>query len=276
MVHRLEENSKYTSVSIQYIGQVGVILRKNGFNVAIDPYLSDSVDRLSGSSQGFWTRRYAPPVQAELLKDIDLVLCTHEHLDHLDPESLQAIAAASPECVFAAPRACIPLFEKIGISAERLQALKSGAAFKCQGDLTIHPIPAWHEAREVDEEGWDRYLGYMLNWDGIVIYHAGDTLINETLIKILHGYNIDLGFLPINGRDLFRNRLGIDGNMNAREAAGLAWELKMGTVVPVHFDLYLNNSEGISGFVDELFKHYPGQKYHVFQPGEIWFYIKMN
>jgi L-ascorbate 6-phosphate lactonase len=276
MLHKLQEDSKYGAVSIHYIGQVGVILRRNGYNVVIDPFLSDSVDQLAGSTPSFWTRRYAPPVLAESLKDIDLVLCTHEHLDHLDPETLQVISAASPKCMFAAPRACIPLLEKIGIPAERLQALKAGTPFECQGNLTIHPIPAWHEVRELEEEGWDRYLGYMMNWDDIVIYHAGDTLINETLIEILHDYSIDLGFLPINGRDLFRNRLGIDGNMNAREAAGLAWELQMGTVVPVHFDLYPNNSEGISGFVEELFQHYPGQKYHVFQPGEIWFYIKMN
>lgn len=271
-----QEHSNYSSVSIQYIGQVGLILRKNGFNVAIDPFLTGSVDQPPGSEPGFWIRRYAPPVQAESLKDLDLVLCTHEHSDHLDPETLRVIAAASPVCTFAAPRACIPLLEQIGIPTERLHALKADMAFECRGDLTIHPIPAWHEVREVDEEGWDRYLGYLMNWDGIVIYHAGDTLINETLIEILHAYDIDLGFLPINGRDLFRNRLGIDGNMNAREAAGLAWELQMGTVVPLHFDLYPNNSEGISGFVDELFHHYPGQKYHVFQPGETWFYIQMS
>ncbi|MFC5650302.1 MBL fold metallo-hydrolase [Paenibacillus solisilvae] len=267
--------SEYSSVFIQYIGQVGVILRKNGFNVAIDPYLSGSVDQLP-TSNDFWRRRYSPPIQAETLTDLNVVLITHEHLDHMDPETLKVIAAASPACTFAGPRVCMPLLEEMGIPTDRLHALKAGVSFNCEGKLTIDPIPAWHEEREVDEEGWDRYLGYMMKWDDIVVYHAGDTLINETLIDILHGYKIDLGFLPINGRDLFRNRLGIDGNMNAREAAGLAWELQMGTVVPVHFDLYPNNSEGIAGFVNECLEHYPGQKYHIFQPGEKWFYIKMN
>ena len=47
---------------IQYIGQVGVILRRNGYNVVIDPFLS--VDQPAGSTPSFWARRYAPPVLA--------------------------------------------------------------------------------------------------------------------------------------------------------------------------------------------------------------------
>ena len=139
MIHKQQKHCNYASVSIQYIGQVGVVLRKNGFNVVIDPFLSGSDDQLEGSTPNFWARRYAPPIQAESLNDIDLVLCTHEHLDHLDPETLQVIFAASPKCMFAAPRACIPLLEKIGIPAERLQALKAGTSFECQGNLTIRP-----------------------------------------------------------------------------------------------------------------------------------------
>ncbi|BBH20699.1 MBL fold metallo-hydrolase [Paenibacillus baekrokdamisoli] len=270
----MSEYRDYSSISIQYIGQVGLICRRNGFNVAIDPFLTGSEERLPDSPPSFWVRRYEPPIQAESLTDLDLVLCTHEHSDHLDPETLKAIAAASPACQFAAPRACLPLLAQIGIPTERLQALKVGTPLECGGSLIIHPIPAWHEEREVDEDGWDRYLGYLLDWDGIMVYHAGDTLVTEKLIESLHAFTIDLGFLPINGRDLFRNRLGIDGNMNAREAAGLARELKMETVVPLHFDLFPNNSEGIAEFVDELFQRYQGQKYHVFQPGEIWIYMK--
>ncbi|WP_219837413.1 MBL fold metallo-hydrolase [Paenibacillus sp. R14(2021)] len=253
---------------IQYIGQVGVIMRRNGYNVAVDPYLTDSVDRLSNFPPGFWTRRYAPPVDPDRLDDLQLVLITHEHLDHLDPETLLRIAKASPSCTFAGPRACVELLNEIGIATHRLEALQFGVPFACDGGLTVHPIPAWHEERDVDAEGWDRFLGYMLAWDDLTIYHAGDTLVQEELLAILKTYRIDIGLLPINGRDLFRNRLGIDGNMNAREAAALTADTGIEIVIPLHFDLYPNNSEGITGFVEELYTRYPGQKFHVFQPGE--------
>lgn len=47
-------------LTIQYIGQVGVILRRNDTAIAIDPYLTDSVDQLTGPPDKFWVRRYAP------------------------------------------------------------------------------------------------------------------------------------------------------------------------------------------------------------------------
>ncbi|QHW34613.1 MBL fold metallo-hydrolase [Paenibacillus rhizovicinus] len=260
----------YEYAAIQYIGQVGVIIGRNGFKLAVDPFLTD--DTLSTDS--FWKRSYSPPVEARELNDLNLVLVTHEHSDHLDPATLLSIAEASPSCRFAGPAVCAAILKKIGIPEERVDSLQYGEPYACAGGLTIHPIPAWHETRISDAEGRDRFLGYMMEWDGIVIYHAGDTLVTEELIGILKNYRIDVGMLPINGRDLFRHRRGIDGNMNAREAAALAVDTGMGVVVPLHFDLYPNNSEGIVGFVGELFDRHRGQRYHVFQPGETWVYVK--
>ena len=60
--------------------------------------------------------------------------------------------------------------------------------FQYGADLIIHPIPAWHEERVRDSEGWDHYLGYVLQWDGLCIYHAGDTLLTEELVEALSGF----------------------------------------------------------------------------------------
>ncbi|MBO7742562.1 MBL fold metallo-hydrolase [Paenibacillus sp. MWE-103] len=261
------------SAAIQYIGQVGVILSRNGFKLAVDPFLTPDAP---GGPPTEWVRAYPPPVDARDLTDLNLVLVTHEHGDHLDAVTLRAIAEASPGCTFAGPDVCARILVEKGIPAERVVSLRHGEAFPCGGGLTVHPMPAWHEKRIVDAEGRDRFLGYLFDWDGITIYHAGDTLVDEALVSALKPFRIDIGMLPINGRDLFRNRRNIDGNMNAREAADLAADIGMDYVVPLHFDLYMNNSEGIVGFVGELFNRFRGQKYHIFQPGEVWVYVKTN
>jgi L-ascorbate metabolism protein UlaG (beta-lactamase superfamily) len=73
------------ALTIQYLGQEGFRFSDGVTQLLIDPYLSDSVDRLDGFPPGFWTRNYPPPVKPAALREIDLVLCSHDHLDHADP-----------------------------------------------------------------------------------------------------------------------------------------------------------------------------------------------
>jgi len=235
-------------VAIWYLGQEGLLLKRHGLTIAIDPYLTDSVDRIPDSPQGFWQRRYPSPLHPYDLREVDFVLCTHEHQDHLDPESIGAIAQASPQCKFAAPPSCRQALIRSGVSEERVIGMAASHPFIVPtangGQVVIHPIPAAHESYELDENGHDLYLGYVIEWDGLCLYHAGDTLLTEPLIRALRPFRIDVGFVPINGRDIMRNRQGVIGNMYALEAIELAIELKFDVVVPMHYDLYLNNGGG--------------------------------
>lgn len=257
------------SLTIQYLGQEGICLRDARRCVVIDPYLSYAVDQLAGFPPKFWTRNYPPPVRPAELRDVDLVLCSHDHLDHADPETLLGIAAASPRCRFAGPRPTVALMRTIGLAPERLIELNAEARFDWNG-LTIDPIAAAHETYETDEHGWHRFLGFLLRWDGATLYHAGDTVLTPELPKRLSRERIDIAFVPVNGADDARRRLGIVGNMDVAAAAVLAAEQRFGLLVPLHYDLYPNN--GLSA--DAFAAAWVGQpaaarvRLKVFQPGE--------
>ena len=68
-------------MKIRFLGQSGYLLESNNTSIIIDPYLSDSVNRVAG-------RPRVLPIPIEP-KDIfcDAVICTHDHLDHLDPDT---------------------------------------------------------------------------------------------------------------------------------------------------------------------------------------------
>jgi L-ascorbate 6-phosphate lactonase len=233
----------------------------------IDPYLSYAIDRLS--SDGFWTRHYPPPVRPEELTGIDLVLCTHDHLDHTEPETLRGIAAASPGSHFAGPRASVDRICAEGISPDRTTILREGRSFQFR-DVTIEPISVAHEAHETDAGGFDLFLGYLLHWNGLNIFHAGDTVVTPRLSASLANQRVDVAFLPINGRNDERRQKGIVGNMNAAEAVPFAAGQKFGLVVPVHYDLYAHNGASLTEFVsaweDTPILDRPGFK--AFYPGE--------
>jgi L-ascorbate metabolism protein UlaG (beta-lactamase superfamily) len=256
-------------MQLQYLGQVGFLIREGDTTLVIDPYLSDSVDRLPDPPKGFWVRNYPPPVAPSALSSVDLVLCTHDHLDHTDPETLLGIAAASPSCEFAGPAPTVRLMRESGLAAVRTRELDAGKPWRFR-EITIGPVAAAHEDYETDGEGRNRFLGYVLRWGGITIYHAGDTLVTPELKRLIAAQRPDLAILPINGRDAARQAIGVVGNMTAAEAAAFAVDIGCGLVVPVHYDLYPKNGVPLSDFVT-AWERYPvarRPRLKAFLPGE--------
>ena len=225
-------------MAVTYLGQVGFALQHCGLTIVIDPYLTDSGDRTPAFERGFWRRNYPAPVKGAELVGVDIVLCSHDHLDHTDPETIIDIAQSSPRAIFAGPRKSIAVIQEAGIDASRLKVLNPGGEAFQFGAATIHPIAAAHETYDVDPEGFQACLSYMICWAGWTLFHAGDTVCTPELSAELAKFDkIDVAFLPINGRDEARQKLGIVGNMSEQEAAALAVEHHFGLVVPTHYDL---------------------------------------
>lgn len=44
-------------------------------------------------------------------------------------------------------------------------------------------------------------MGFVIEYNGVTVYHAGDTVIYEGLIETLSAWTIDVAFVPINGGD---------------------------------------------------------------------------
>ena len=72
-------------MKIRFLGQSGYILKSGNSEIIIDPYLSDSVNRVAGRP-----RTLPIPINPENIS-CDAVICTHNHLDHLDPDTVERI-----------------------------------------------------------------------------------------------------------------------------------------------------------------------------------------
>jgi len=64
-------------------------------------------------------RMIPPPVEAKIIRDHDLVLCSHRHGDHMDPGSLPILAANNPHCRFVVPRAEAQFAVRLGLDEAR-------------------------------------------------------------------------------------------------------------------------------------------------------------
>ena len=250
------------------LGQVGVVIKGPDGVVYVDPYLTDSDG--AGGSLG---RSFPPPLKPEEVTNADAVLLTHNHIDHTDPDTVMPMAESSTNARFIASFTSRDTLTDAGLEAGRIETPTVGELLEVSGAM-VTAIPSAHTGLDHDPERGYPYLGYLVEWNGVTVYHAGDTVIHEGLIEKLSGWDIDIAFVPINGRDFFRTRDGIVGNTDYREAAHLAEELDVGVIVPTHYDLVPGNSVDPGQFVSYLYRlnHRGGHK--LLRPGELFYFVK--
>lgn len=221
------------------LGQVGYRFHFDSTVVYIDPYLSNYVEEVEGPEL---RRLYAAPFPPESVSDADWVLLTHAHIDHCDPCTIGPLSQASPSSRFVGPPPVIKTLRQLGIDGSRLYLASELTWLPLGDELQIKAVPAVHPQVVRNQEGLAESVGYVLEFHGRRFYHAGDTSLSDELIQRLKDLApIEVGFLPVNERNFFKDRRGIIGNMTLREAFGLADEIGVSVVVPTHWDMFALN-----------------------------------
>ena len=169
------------------------------------------------------------------------------------------MALASPDALFVCPRTeAGRMRTECAIPENRLRPINAAETLDLDG-VRVTAIKSKHE--EFDEQpgiGFP-FLGYVVEVNGVTVYHAGDTIAYAGQLETLQQWpHFDALFLPINGRDAARFRVGCLGNMTFQEAVELAGALRPGLAVPAHWDMFVGNQEDPGLFVDYLDAKYPG------------------
>ncbi|MEA2643789.1 MAG: hypothetical protein QOG08_815 [Chloroflexota bacterium] len=201
------------TMACAWLGQAGYLIKTSwNLTVMIDPYFSNEVARLEGLR-----RMFAPPITPEELRP-DVLLVSHGHLDHFDEPTIKSFASAG-RTLLVAPPSCISRALALGWPAQKLRSLQPGHVVSKMGVAVIGTF-----ARHT----WPDAIGFLLEFDGLRLWHSGDTEYDQRLREVAQA-KLDVAFICINGGG---------GNMNAHEAALLAWEMKPRTVVPMHYGMW--------------------------------------
>lgn len=209
------------------LGQAGLLFDLDGVRVMVDPYLSNSVERLE-------PKNYRRQPIDESFFDIkpDILVLTHNHLDHTDPETLKKLFSRhNGICVLASGNAWQTV-RKFGGDNNYIM-FNRGTVWTEKG-IRFEAIHAEHSD--------DKAVGVIISYDGKNYYITGDTLYNKKVIKDIN-VPIDVVFLPING---------VGNNMNMTDAAQFAREIKAKTAVPVHFGMFDSINAGKFNFKNKV------------------------
>jgi L-ascorbate metabolism protein UlaG (beta-lactamase superfamily) len=233
-------------VALSWLGQAGFAIASAEAIALIDPFLAPRRGR-----------RYESSVRPADLGGVDVVLCTHEHVDHFDADSAPSIAEASPGAVFVVPTPIVDMVAEAGVPSGRILGVQPGEAHEVAG-VSVQPVAARHGVTMDDAYGFGetlsdglvRFLGYVIGTGGMRLYHAGDTIHYEGMEATIGALEPDVALLPINGRHAEREARGIVGNLNEREAAWLADAIGSDVLVPMHHDMFVGNLGSSCAVVD--------------------------
>ncbi len=223
------------SLMAWWLGGTGFVFKTPaGTQIYVDPYFTNCVAAIFGVERAF-----PPPIRADEARP-DLVLATHWHEDHLDPEGIPIVARSS-QAKFLGPPSCVARMLGWGVPRERVSGLTLGQTVDF-ADVKIRAVAARHVA---GVPGWeaDDAVGVILDCGGLRVYHSGDTEYDLRLRALAFDQAAPLhaALVVINGAG---------GNMNAHEAALLVWQLGAKVVAPMHHRLWKDFTGGEQATLD--------------------------
>lgn len=230
--------------ALWWLGQSGFALRHGFGSFLIDPYLSNSLAKKYAGKKFPHLRMMPIPVTPESVSDVDVVLCTHRHTDHMDPETL-AVISRNKRVRFVVPSAIVcHAVERVGLDPGRIIPINAGETVEPAPGIRVSAVPAAHEELEINADGEYFSLGYVINLNGnFSLYHSGDCVPYEALKSWLDEVGkIDLGILPVNGRDAQRTAAGVLGNFTLDEALELYSNVPLQQMIVTHFGMFEFNT----------------------------------
>ncbi len=216
-----------SEAALWWLGQAGYIVRSAGLTVAIDPYLSNS----AGAASPEFSRNYPPPINPKDL-DVDIFIVTHDHLDHLDPETIKPYRNKS-ETWFVAPRFCSKKLLTLDVPKERIITLNAGETweYKAVKITGVFAIPTGIDVLDT--------TGYVVNFSNKrSFYHTSDTEFHPLVLEAAPR-KPEVMLVPINGKWK---------NPGPEQAVVFASAVQPRYVIPNHYDLMELNSENPETF----------------------------
>lgn len=200
-------------MKIIWLGQAGLLFETDKTKILIDPYLSNSVAAVNPAN----FRRVAANEEFLKIKP-DIIIFTHNHLDHYDPETVKFFISTDTDITVLAPYSVWSEVRKIG--GQNNYVMFNRHTVWSEKGMLFTAVKAEHS---------DPYaIGVIIEAEGKKYYITGDTLYNDEIFSDIPN-GIDTVFLPVNG---------VGNNMNFTDAARFAERVGAEHIVPIHFGMF--------------------------------------
>jgi L-ascorbate metabolism protein UlaG (beta-lactamase superfamily) len=215
------------AITLAWLGHATVLVNFYGVRILTDPTLFRriGVDAFVGTIGPL--RLVQCALTASELPDIDLVLVSHAHFDHLDTPSLAAVRGRPAAVMAAGTSDLLPRHPYS--SVRELRWNESAKIVTPRGDVLVRSIEVKHWGARMRRDTWRGYTGFIVEREGRKLLIGGDT----AQTSIFGGYRslgpFEAAVMPIGAYDPWiRNHCTPEQAVQMANAAGAR------LFVPVH------------------------------------------
>lgn len=220
--------------------------KKTKANPYIDP--QHQMARMCGGKKLQPNLRMTPFVLDPFrIREIDAVLSTHYHNDHIDVNVAAAVMKnCAPDVPFIGPKYCVEKWVEWGVPKERCITVKPGDVVKIK-DMEIVALESFDRTALItappdgDLKGWmpgdmdEKAVNFLIKTPGGNIYHSGDSHYSNYYAKHGNDYQIDVALGSFG-----ENPRGITDKMTASDILRMAEALNTKVIIPFHHDIWSN------------------------------------
>jgi len=208
-------------VRVTWIGHASFFLQFAGHSVMVDPNWA--------KWHGPVKRLRKPGLDLRVVPEVDLVLVTHAHFDHLHKPSLKILKAREGIIV---PSGSASLVRRLGFPAIHEVKVWDRLLFN---EIEIIHTPSHHWGARFLHDTHRDYGGYIVRAGGKSIFHCGDSAYFDGFHEIGKRHEIDIALMPIGA---YEAPSGRDVHMNPEEAVRAFADLGAKVMIPMHYGTF--------------------------------------
>jgi L-ascorbate metabolism protein UlaG (beta-lactamase superfamily) len=218
-------------VTLAWLGHATVLINFFGIKILTDPVLFPRVGiRLPGFTIGP-KRLTAPALEFHELPNVDLVLLSHAHFDHLDLRTLRCFDESTRVITARATRDLLK-----GTRFSHITELDWGQSKNLStaaGEIEITAVPVKHWGARTQRDTYRGYNGYLIERNGHRIIFAGDTAMTENFAALRRHGPIDIAIMSIGAYNPW-----IHSHCSPEQAVEMANAAGARFIMPVHHQTF--------------------------------------